>query len=269
MNHHERDDDFEARKREIMRKRAAAKKKRQVAALRRGIIMLSIVLVIVLVILSLTVFFPIKSIKVTGNSVIYNSKQIIEASGITSGQNIFMSGLNAEENITTKLPYISSVEIQRDFPSSVIINVKMAKATVCYKTKSGKYLLCDGQNKVLEMLKTSPNNVPVFMGTNVSDTSAGKVVSFTNEDKIKIAERTKKLLTESSLKINLIDVTDLLDIKIKVEDRFHVKLGSSGNLDNKIAHLESMVTKMSKNRKGTIDLNDYSPENPRGIFVEE
>lgn len=268
MNNY-KDDDFEARRREIMQKRAAGKKKRKAAAMRRGIIFASIMLVIVLIVLSLTVFFPISSIKVSGGDNRYSKEQIIEATGIKVGENIWMSGADAEEKLTQKLPYIYSADIERKFPSSVVIKIKMATPKTCYKDNKNLLLLCDSNNKVLEVLKKTPDNVPLILGMDIKNTKAGAVVQFNNEEKQKIVEQIRTAVENKSMSLNHVDISNTVDIKIKVLNRFTVKLGSVSSLEDKIEHLSKTIEKIEKNRKGTIDLSDFSDENRNGIFVAE
>jgi hypothetical protein len=68
---------------------------------------------------------------------------------------------------------------------------------------------------------------------------------------------------------NSLDLTEPMEIKVRVENRFNVYLGSSAYLEQKIAHLAGMINQSEKDVVGSIDLSDYSPENNRGILTRE
>ena len=127
-----RDDAFETRKREIANKRKAAKKRRKKAFLKKLCVFFLILVIISMVILSLTIFFPVKAIVVRGNSP-YTTEQIIKVSGIEKNKNLWLTGLNAEEKIPVSLPFVSSVTISRKLPGNIIIEVKEATPKYSYK----------------------------------------------------------------------------------------------------------------------------------------
>ena len=95
---------LEERRRAIQNKRKAAKLRRRKILFKRLLIFVCVLAVITVAILSLTVFFPVEKITVDAQNSKYTSEQIIEASGIKKGENLWMTGLNAEENIPKNLP---------------------------------------------------------------------------------------------------------------------------------------------------------------------
>jgi len=229
---------------------------------------LCIVAVIVLVILSLTVFFPVEKITVDSGNTIYTSEQIIKASGIKKGENLWMTGFDAEENIPVKLPFISEAVVERKFPSSIVIKTKPAKAVYCFKVKN-EFYLCDNQYKVLAVKKERDESLTLISGSDVNQTKVGNLLSFTNDKKRNMLEKIFSLLSEKKIKLNSVDITELLEINIRVENRFTVHLGSSANFDSKISHLAGMLQKAYADVKGSIDLSDYTPENGSGILTRE
>lgn len=261
-------DAIEERRREIQKKRNAAKAKRRKRFLKRLLIFLCIVAVIVLVILSLTVFFPIQKITVDSNSKIYTNEQIIEASGIKKGDNLWMSGLNAEESIPTKLPFISKAEVERKFPSSIVIKTELAKASYSFSVEKD-YYICDSEYKVLEIKKEQNKNTILILGSGTSKTKAGNKLLFSDTKKSELMEKLVSGLKEKNINVNTIDIVEPMDMKIRVEGRFNVHLGSSAYFESKLSHLAGMLQKVEKDVKGSIDLSDYTPENGRGILTRE
>ena len=111
MNTNNRDDEF-------LRKRKARQRK---IRRRRIKVLLFVLAVGVGVILSLTVFFKIESISASGSSK-YSAEQIIAATGIKKGDNLFISSVN-EEKLKTKLPYIEKVTVKRKLPGTYTLKV--------------------------------------------------------------------------------------------------------------------------------------------------
>ncbi len=263
------DKEYEARRKAIMERRKAKQKKARKAFLKRLTVLVSVIAVIALVVLSLTLFFPLNSIKVTGKpvgNVSYTEKQIIEASGIKIGQNFFTSGSNAEENITLKLPYIATAKVNKSFPSEAVISVTYAKESICY-TVGREFYICDGESKLLQISKTEPKNLILIKGSSAAKTEVGNKVAFGNNDTFNICKKlrdTEKL----GVKVDSIDVTDLMKLTVRIDGRFTVNFGSSGNLDKKLAHLQQMLKNIDKKLIGTIDLSGWTAENPKAIFTQ-
>ncbi len=261
------DDAFEVRKREIANKRKAAKKRRKKAFLKKLCIFFLIVAIIVMVILSLTIFFPVKSIVVRGDSP-YSAEEIIKASGIEKNKNLWLTGLDAEENIPVALPFVSSAKISRKLPGNIIIEVKESVPKYSYKLKN-TFLICDEFGKVLKKDRSPMENTMVISGSTAKTTKVGNNIAFENQEFSELVKLIDNTLKKHNLNVDLIDVTTKVKILIRVEGRFNVQIGSTAYLDLKINHLAGMIEKVAKDRKGSIDLSDYSPENPNGILKRE
>ena len=263
------DDAIEERRREIQSRRKAQKAKRRKAALKRFLIFLCVLAVITLAVLSLTVFFSIEKITVNSTSSVYTSDQIIKASGIKKGENLWMSGLSAEEDIPVKLPFIAQAEVIRKFPSSVIIKTEPAKAVYTFKLKND-YYVCDFEYKVLEVNNEVNNDSLILIyGAEFDKAKAGNKLSFSNDKKQQILMKVFELLNGKKVKINSVDVSEVMEITVRVEDRFNVYLGSSAHIDLKISHLAGMLKEVDADTIGSIDLSEYTPENGRGILTRE
>ncbi len=123
--------------------------------LRRRAIYATLVLFVVIIgfILAFTVFFNIRRFEVRGYSV-YTDAQIIEASGVSKGDNLVaLNREKVEKNITKKLPYIASVEIKNGFPDKIIFVIHEDAIRSAVETSSGVILL-DKDGKVLSKVAT-------------------------------------------------------------------------------------------------------------------
>ncbi|MGI5962814.1 MAG: cell division protein FtsQ/DivIB [Lawsonibacter sp.] len=85
--------------------------------------LLCILAVVVALTMGATVFFQVETVVVTGNSR-YTQEQVIEASGIAIGDNLYhMNKFHAAQQIRESLPYIGEVSIRRSLPSTIVITV--------------------------------------------------------------------------------------------------------------------------------------------------
>lgn len=261
------DDALEQRRKEIAAKRKASKKRQRAKSAKRVLILFIIAAIITVCVLSLTIFFPVKNITVKGDSP-YTAQQIIKASGIIKGKNTFVTGLGAEDEICKKLPYVGKANVSRNLNGNIVITVEKAKPSHCYSSLN-KYLLCDANDKVLEVLTEQPDDVLVYLGTTAKDTKAGSTVTFTDDEKKQLFNQVITALNNKKIKVNSVNVEQKVEILLRVEGRFNVKLGSTAYLEAKINHLYGMISETEKDKVGTIDLSDYSPQKPTGILTRE
>lgn len=138
---------------ELRREHRAARRRSQ--RMRRRIFYAALILVVVIVgiVLSLTVFFNITKIEVEGNS-IYTEKEIIAASGIDVGDNLFLVSRNsARTSILEKLPFAGSAEFSNKLPGTIKIKVNDTAVKCAIETDDG-YVLINEDGKVLGSVKT-------------------------------------------------------------------------------------------------------------------
>ena len=85
--------------------------------------LLSVVVISGAIVAALTLFFKVETITVSGTTE-YSSEEIITASGIQQGDNLFLlNKYEIYESILEKLPYVSSVSISRKLPDTLLIEV--------------------------------------------------------------------------------------------------------------------------------------------------
>ncbi len=250
------------RRNRLKRKKAARKK-----MCRRILAVLGVVAVLTVTVLSLTVFFSVELITVSGKSP-YSAAEIIRASGVKKGQNLWLTGQKAEETVPQKLPYIASLKVQRKLPAKVVLLVKTATVHHAYQTKEG-YFLCDAEDKLLEHSDTLPKGVLCIVGSTAKKEKLGVPVSFKKPEKTILIQTLTTAMEEKNIAVNKMVLTDEMNLSFRVENRFTVRFGSSGNCAAKVAHLAQMVEKIDPSLQGTIDLSNWSVSNPRGIFTQK
>ncbi len=252
---------------EFIRKRMERQKK-----IRKRRLIISFVFLICLslcvgVILSLTVFFPIENISISGSKV-YNAEQILKKSGIEIGDNLFtVSASSVQSRLKSKLPYIESIAFERELPGTLKIKVKDSSEYACYLVKD-KYYTVSKDNWVLSESESPPENIFVITGSKAL-CNVGSAVKFSDEETKVLMEELISALGQEKVEINAVDISDKVALKIEVDGRFSVNLGTSNNIPEKIKHLNSMIKEISPEKRGKINLSMWSTTNTKGTFIEE
>ena len=250
---------------EFIRKRAARQRKIRNRRIKILFSFLIIFLLSIAVILSLTVFFPVENITAEGSAV-YKSEDIISASGIKKGDNLFtLSKTEVLNSLKAKLPYIESVEFERSLPSSINIVVKDADEYACF-FKDGKYYTVSKSGWVLESGDEAEGGIFEIRGAAV-ECKVGTQLIYEDEQQQILLQRITDALKTNKISIDYVDLTDSLNLTMGVEGRFTVIIGSSNNIEEKIKHLGGMIEKISPEKQGKIDLSMWTVDNTSATFV--
>ena len=247
------------------RKRAERQRKARKRRIITSLISLLVLLCVTAIILCFTVFFPITNIKV-GGSKIYSATEVCDASFIKEGDNMFaFSAERLENEIRSKLPYIADVKVERNVNGTLTLKLADAKERFCYKTDEG-YFSVGEDGFVMNCYNEQPSGLMLVLG--VSDKlKIGTFAEYKDSAKKEIFD--KFLEYGKNTDITSIDLTDEYAINIGVENRFEVYIGTSNNIKEKMAHLNSMIEKIGTEKSGKINLSYWSKDKPEGTFVEK
>ncbi len=231
---------------------------------------LLLLLLAVGVVLSLTVFFKIETIDITGSGM-YSSEEITAYCSVDVGDNLFLIDKEkCAEGLEQKLPYIYDVEIIRKLPSTLQLSITEASPAYKIKNEDGSYILLDDRFKVLNSNSAESSEGAVEI-QNVSIVSCenGLLIGFENEE-------VQTCLNELSSIIKKLNITEATAVSsdgknnncIVYENRIILKLGSSENLEDKIYRGIAGCEKLNEsnpNAKGTMDLTSgkqfyFTPE---------
>lgn len=252
---------------EFLRKRAARQRKIKKRRLKIFFTMFVVFLLGLSVVLCLTVFFPIEKLTAKG-SALYKSEEIIKASDIEIGDNLFaLTEGNTLKKIKAKLPYIESLKFKRELPNSLTITVKDADEYACYYDGKAYYTVSKS-GWVLKKGYEPPENIFTVKGAKV-ECKVGTAIVFKSEEKRELFEKIITSLDEEKLVINTVDITDRLSIMLRIDNRFDVDLGTANYIPEKVKHLASMVENISAEKTGKINLSMWTNTNTQGTFVQE
>lgn len=216
-------------------------KKKQRKALKRRkwtpfLILASIFILAAFIYLCITMLFNVDRVEIIGNT-IYDTRDLIETSGIEKGENLFEVDTEyAESKLYSVYNYIEEIEVKRNFPNSVIITIVEAKPFAVIEEADGFTLVSMG-GKVLERgLEEPPYGMMTVRGmSTVTNT----------EDDIKRMELMKSIINAmEELKMegyNFLNLSDTLDITMIYENRVKVVLGNELQLEYKLQFVDKII----------------------------
>lgn len=212
--------------------------------------------VVVVTVLSLTVFFNINDIAVTGNSH-YSVNELISVSGLEKGDNLFkLNKFKLIDNMKDKLPYLKDVSIDRHLPVGIEFIVTETSPYMYIETDSGYYLL-DETLKVLERVDEQPESLPAITGVKPVNLEIGTIM--TAEDSyetylLDLADSLKTIIGDGH--VTGIYVNALYDMGFEYEGRVNVMLGTLENVDNKLSLANYVLEENRSGETAEIDVSN-------------
>lgn len=249
------------------RKNAAKRKKKK----RRTAIVILVVLLALLIAAGVSVaaftLFKVETISVTGNTV-YPSEQILSIADINVGDSLLLlNEKKLSEKLSHSLPYIDSIDIKRELPNTLHIEVAETYEDVCYYN-GNKFYSADKNDKILNEYFAVPENLSVIITEEKAEFTVGG--TFTGEETAAMVNKAILSFAEKeNISITVINSTDKYDNYFIINDRFLVLLGSSTNLDRKLEFVPKTVEKLEGDSRNVIDLSNWSHDNNEAISYEK
>lgn len=264
---------FEQSKTEIRRKSQEEqlprrRKRRRKSGVGKAILFFTVLLALAVgVVLSLTVFFKIKSIDVYGES-IYPSSDITEAGKIKLDSNLIrLDSKSVSSRISTVLPYVDSVTVKKKIPNTVELYITPVKVAG-YVKSTGGYDIVSTSGKVLEKGVDKPVDACEIIGIETSETELSKNPEDT-DGKIECLNMIYTALGRGiTSELTRLDVSDTMGMTFVYRDRITVKLGSRLNLSEKIKFVVSVM--LDENKVNPDDIGVIHAESAKRIsFLRE
>ena len=208
--------------------------------------------------LSLTVFFKITAVVVTGTDR-YPNEQLVLATGVEVGDNLLRISKSDISRRLTQYPYIESVEVKRAFPPKVVVTVTEATPLAAVG-QPGNYVLVSTQGRILETgLVEVPEGITAAAGPQITG-EEGQMVGEEQEEYISmLADLREAILATGFDKITAIDVTDRLNIVVTYDGRVTIQLGSERDLERKLGMVYTILEDQEEDFVG--EINATSPPN--------
>lgn len=218
-----------------------------------------------------SVFFKIKHITVSG-STIYDDWRIIEASGITVGNNAYaVSRAAAEKRITEKFPYVSSVSLSHPSPSTLQLSITEDSAEYFFVI-DGEYFILSDSLRVLEIIsdsdimQTRHADLLEISVSGVSKAVVGSRLEFVSSIYYDYAVRTLRIFAECSMAphITLVNCSSKFDVYFIYDGRFRIEVGDTDDLQMKLTFADAVIKDLSDSATGIINV-----ENQNAFFIAQ
>jgi len=200
-------------------KRMKRRQRQQLALLTLVVLIASVV-----AILLLTPGFNIKKIEVRGNMVL-KEEEIIRASGLVTGENIFGVNLGAASEGIESLGYIESVKVKRDLPSTIVITV-VEEIGVAYLVSEEGYVVITADGRCVEVTDgvtssdegkkvSAAPSLPKIVGMKGVKYKEGNIIASKEERQLEALLTCLHEFTKYEYIFDMveIDVTEVSDIK--------------------------------------------------------
>lgn len=220
-----------------------------------------VVMILVLTIgitVCLTFLFNIDKIVVSGESEEYTSLQIVEASEINAGDNLLrLDGKKAAQRILDKLIYVETAVVDRDFPSTLRINV--TRCIPAYNVRyDGGVLLVSRKGKILSdgEVYTDIEKLPIITGYLPAYKTVGTMVESENSNKKDAFEQfIKRFENQDFSDIATVDMTNEYDIVVTYRNGMIFKMGNWSDVEYKLDLAKTVMEDASvKGKKGYIQM---------------
>lgn len=221
------------------------KKRRRSSYARIMLVIIVLAVTVVGTVLSMTVFFKIKSIDVYGET-IYSSKQIIDVGKIKLESNLIRLDSRAvEERIEKSLPFVAEAKIYKRLPTTVDINVTAAQTAGYIETKGGIFEIST-EGKILSKLKKIPSGMAKIEGLGEFEAKVSEFVPSENEALSYVTRIYTELGKAISKDITSVNVSDRINLSFVYRDRITVKLGSETDLNEKLKFVLQLLVDSEK-----------------------
>ncbi len=206
-----------------------------------------------------TPFFNLTKITVSGCSQLTND-EIITASGIIYGENIFKISKKEVYEKLSAIPEVSSVKMRRIPLSHIKLNITETHPAFIFKAKNG-YAAVDPTAKVMYILdSTEDTELPLVLGIEAEESEISKKISVQDTIKFDIILENLTLLREKGIseEMSEIDFTDLSSIQGYLKGGAKVIFGKLTDIDYKLSVLLAILPQIDSSRGAYIDLSTPS-----------
>ncbi|MFA5881028.1 MAG: FtsQ-type POTRA domain-containing protein [Eubacteriales bacterium] len=197
-------------------------------------------------------FFRVKAIKVNGNKQ-FTKAEVVALTGLQQGLNIFKANLKQAEEKAVLHPMVRQVEIIRDLPDTIIINLTERKA-IGLVAQNGNFIVMSEDGCYLSKVNNLSNiNLPIITGIDLGQAGPGQKVA---DGKLKTALDYLMTMPENiRAAVSEINVSDLNNIRMFTIDKAEVRFGDAKRIGDKIKLYQEVINQKYQNRIQYMDIS--------------
>jgi len=227
---------------------------------RRNTILALFTIIILIGVCLFTPLFDITDVSVIGNKIL-SEEDIVKASGIKKGSNLFLLNIKKSEERINSLGYVDSVDVKRKFLARIEIEITES-VEAAYITFAGNYVGIDSDGKILSITKSSkmrPKKA-VVSGYALKNPRKGEKIEGKNEAKTQLVKNVLTALNENELLsvAKKIDLSDTSNISVTLNSDTKIVLGDKQQLDYKLKCVGTVLEELGEIRGGKINVSDPS-----------
>lgn len=218
----------------------------------------TVALAVVAVILALILFFRVDTVRVEGGER-YSEQEIRQAAGVRAGDNLYL--INKEkvsDRVFRTLPYVRSVLIYREPPSTLVIQVRESAAAGVVATPEGGWVI-NSAGKIMEERQGGEEQEGALIdGLELLSPAVGRTAEPAEGQDGRFSELLR-LLTELESR-GLLDSVQAIHLgeedmlTMEYAGRFLVWLPWGADYSYKLMELEAVIARLEVNETGTIDM---------------
>lgn len=218
--------------------------------------LLSVIAISAAIVVALTLFFKVNNITVSGTTQ-YSSDEIIAASGVKTGDNLFLlNKFEISDGIIEKLPYISSVSISRKLPDTLLIDVTDSNQGGVIQQGKDYWVVSSG-GKLLGK-RAEAGSGALIRGITLQDPQVGRTVEAAEGQERKLEQLLELFdaLEEKGMLpgVTGIDFSEDNVISMDYAQRFTVRFAYGADFAYKLSNLNQVIEQLEENEQGIIDL---------------
>ncbi len=229
-------------------------------------ISLFLVVTIVFLVVCATVFLKVRTININGNEK-YTPEQIMEYIPINLEENMYsFDSDDIEANILQQLPYIKEIDISRDLPTTIDVNIIEERAYYAADIAGDAYILSPD----LKVLECKPNTEASTLGiatitlSNIRRCIVGSQVEFVSNRDLDALNTLYANFESNGIenRIKAVDFGSRFDITFNYDNRFKVYVGDTEDILMKMRFFVAVLDELDPNATGVINIS-----NPREASV--
>lgn len=216
---------------------------------------LSVVFICLAMVAGCIIFFKVDNVEVTGAEK-YTGEQIVKASGVSMGDNLFLvNKFSVINRMFKQLPYLDEIMIRRRLPDTLVITVTECQPAAVVQVDN-VYWVIDKKGKLLEKLEADPGTHAKLVGITPLTPVQGSYLTLAKDQPKDKLLNLLGILSDKKLigHLSEIDLSDPAVIWLHYENRFAIKLDQNSDLHYKIEFLLQVLDSLQSNEKGTVDL---------------
>lgn len=205
--------------------------------------------------LSMTLFFNVSSILVTGTAPQYLPEEIVVSSGVEKGENLLRLDVKElEEQIESEMIYIEKAEVSKKYPDAVVIDVQACHESYNVFFDNG-ILMTSESGKIITNSTETEEELPAVYGFNPVVLTPGLHISSSDDTKNIIFETFTEIMSkEMGYPITSIDMSDKYNIAVVFDDRIEFSLGNWNEIPYKITLAEAVIDRLGDDKSGYLTM---------------